>query len=371
MSTSNGLLDRLARGPVVGDGSFVVTLEKRGYVLAGSWTPESVVQYPDAVKQLHREFLRAGSDVMQTFTFYASDDSLKFKSASGNKEISIGWEELNNAACDLAREVAEEGDALVAGSLSPIPGYMHGKGKEFVQSEFRKQCDIFVNKKVDFLMGEFFGHVEEAEWAIEIMASTGLPVACTTRMGVGGDESGVKPADVAVRMARAGADVIGTNCCYDPDTALTTIEMMKTGLEKAGLKRYLMMQPVCYHTQEIINNPKGYFDLPEFPFAMEPRLLTRVDVHQFTRRAYDLGVRYIGGCCGFEPYHIRAVAEELSNERKKRPPGVDKHMGYESLKTSVFDSQRERANAEYWNNLIPAAGRERIHKLAPAESETS
>lgn len=45
---------------------------------------------------------------------------------------------------------------------------------------------------------------------------------------------------------------------------------------------------------------------------MEPRALTRIDVHKFARRAYELGVRYIGGCCGFEPYHIRAIAEEVS-----------------------------------------------------------
>ena len=44
---------------------------------------------------------------------------------------------------------------------------------------------------------------------------------------------------------------------------------------------------------------------------MEPRTLTRWDVHKYARRAYDLGVRYIGGCCGFEPYHIRAIAEEV------------------------------------------------------------
>ena len=62
--------------------------------------------------------------------------------------------EINNAACDLAREVANEGDALVAGGLSPVPGYKEGKGKEFVQGEFRKQCNVFKEKDVDFLLGE-------------------------------------------------------------------------------------------------------------------------------------------------------------------------------------------------------------------------
>jgi len=60
--------------------------------------------------------------------------------------------------------------------------------------------------------------------------------------------------------------------------------------------------------------------------ALEPRLYTRWDAHEYARQAYDLGVRYIGGCCGFEPYHIRAVAEELEPERGYLPPASDKHV---------------------------------------------
>ena len=71
-----GLLERLAEGPVLGDGGFIFALEKRGYVKAGPWTPEVVMEHPEAVETLHREFLRAGSDVMQAFTYYASDDKL-------------------------------------------------------------------------------------------------------------------------------------------------------------------------------------------------------------------------------------------------------------------------------------------------------
>ena len=59
--------------------------------------------------------------------------------------------------------------------------------------------------------------------------------------------------------------------------------------------------------------------------ALEPRLYTRWDAHKYARQAYELGVRYIGGCCGFEPYHIRAVAEELEPERGYLPPASDKH----------------------------------------------
>ena len=64
-----------------------------------------------------------------------------------------------------------------------------------------------------------------------------------------------------------GADVIGVNCMYDPEICLETLAMMKAGLESAGLKAYLMVQPVGFHTQEVARNPEGYMDLPEFPFG--------------------------------------------------------------------------------------------------------
>ena len=76
-----GLLERLAEGPVVGDGSMCMTLEKRGYCRAGGWTPEAVLLYPDAVRQLLREYLRAGADVLQAPCFNASDGKLKQKKA--------------------------------------------------------------------------------------------------------------------------------------------------------------------------------------------------------------------------------------------------------------------------------------------------
>lgn len=59
--------------------------------------------------------------------------------------------------------------------------------------------------------------------------------------------------------------------------------------------------------------------------GLEPRILTRWDMHKYAREAYNAGIKYIGGCCGFEPYHIRAVAEELAPERGFLPVGSDKH----------------------------------------------
>ncbi|MDP9119204.1 MAG: homocysteine S-methyltransferase family protein, partial [Actinomycetota bacterium] len=107
-----GILERLADGPVLGDGGYLLELEKRGYVQAGPFTPEVVVEHPEALAQLHREFLRAGAEVLQTMTFYASDDKLATVGMEGTVD------DINRNAVRIAREVASEGDALVAGNLS-------------------------------------------------------------------------------------------------------------------------------------------------------------------------------------------------------------------------------------------------------------
>ncbi|XP_030882416.1 betaine--homocysteine S-methyltransferase 1 isoform X2 [Leptonychotes weddellii] len=249
-----GILERLDSGEVVvGDGSFLITLEKRGYVKAGLWTPEAVVDHPDAVRQLHIEFLRAGSNVMQTFTFAASEDNMESK---------------------------------------------------------------------------YFEHAEEAIWAVEVLKESGKPLAATMCIGPDGDMCGVTPGECAVKLVKAGAAIVGVNCRFGPSTSLKTMRLMKEGLQAAGLKAHLMMQSLGFHTPDC--GKGGFVDLPEYPCGLEPRVATRWDIQKYAREAYNLGIRYIGGCCGFEPYHIRAIAEELAPERGFLPPASDKHGSWGS-----------------------------------------
>merc|ERR1719410_1097943 len=100
------------------------------------------------------------------------------------------------------------------------------------------------------------------------------------------------------------------------------MKLMKEALDKEGLSPFLMTQPLGFRTPDV--GRYGWITLPEFPFAMEPRQITRWEAAKYAREAYDLGVRVIGGCCGFESYHIRAMAEELSEERGGFPAGSDK-----------------------------------------------
>ncbi len=105
------LQQRLADGVVVGAEGYVFELERRGYIKAGPFVPEVILDEPDALRQLHREFLRAGSDVMVALTYYAHRDKLK---AVGRGD---DLEELNRQAVRIANEIAAEGGALVAGNI--------------------------------------------------------------------------------------------------------------------------------------------------------------------------------------------------------------------------------------------------------------
>jgi len=106
-----GILERLKEGPVLGDGGYLLELEKRGWVRPGPFTPEVAIVYPDALRELHIEFRNAGAEVLQALTFYASRDKL----ATVGLEDRV--EDINRSAVRIAKEVAGD-DCLVAGNLS-------------------------------------------------------------------------------------------------------------------------------------------------------------------------------------------------------------------------------------------------------------
>merc|ERR1719186_589141 len=133
-SPKKGLLQRLEEGPVIGDGGFLFELEKRGYITAGPFTPEVVVEHPEAVKQLHREFLRCGSDVMQAFTYYATEDKLTNRGQTllDKNGAPIGVKAVNESATKIAKEVAAEGEQIHQGMYEIATDYtfVHKDGIE-------------------------------------------------------------------------------------------------------------------------------------------------------------------------------------------------------------------------------------------------
>jgi len=110
-----------------------------------------------------------------------------------------------------------------------------------------------------------------------------IPVGANMCIGIEGDMHGVSTEECGVRMARAGADIIGTNCHFGPMESLSAMKLIKNALDKANLKPFLMSQPIGYHVPDA--GLQGFIDLPEFPFALEPRLVTRWEVQKWARLA--------------------------------------------------------------------------------------
>lgn len=350
-----GILERLAKYPVIGDGSMCMVLEKRGYCRAGAWTPEAVLMYPEAVRQLLREYLRAGADVIQTPCFYVRDGIMT--SNYNGKDHTFTTYEINEAACKMAKEVANEGDAVTCGGLCPVR--YTGRNLEVVKKEFEKQLQPFIDNDIDFVLAEFFAYIDEVELCIEVMKKANKPIGATMRIGPMGDHNGVSVEECAVRMAKAGADIIGINCLYDVNTQLKVLKRMKAALDKEGLKPYLIVQILGWLAPEVEDELDGYLALPESPFDLDSRVLTRTEAAKFARACYELGVHYIGGCCGVEPHHIRALSQELQPERGIVPPTNDmtpaysKHMAESEMKRYRFKAN----NKDFFWNLTPGTGR--------------
>jgi len=353
-SSKKGLIERLNEGPVIGDGGYVFAMEKRGYTKAGPWTPEATVEHPEAVIELHREFARCGADVLQTFTFYASEDKLDNRGNYAAKNH--GVRDINLAACKLAQQVSNEFGGLTAGGICQTPTYLSGMGEQKTKDEFRKQTDIFLEQDVDFIIAEYFEHVEEAVWAVEVLKESGKPVVASLCINDEGDLHGIPTAKCAKALAEAGAQVVGLNCHFGPFEALKGMKKIKEGL-KDHPDTHMIVQPLGYHTPDA--GVQGFIDLPEFPFGLEPRVCTRYEIHKWTREAYELGIRYIGGCCGIEPYHTRAMAEALMVERQNRLPEASKKHALEAAGLLMHTKPwvRARAKKSYWQNLMPASGR--------------
>ena len=325
---SGGILERLAEGIVLGDGGYLLELEKRGYVQAGPFTPEVSLTHPEALAQLHREFMLAGADVLQTLTFYASEDKLATVGLAGKVD------DINRAAVKVARAVAQEGDVLVAGNISLTWAYdpADPRSADRVRALFDRQIEVMIDGGVDFIIGETFSWLGEALLAVERIQAAGLPAMVTMSFEKAGQAyEGNSPAECAKVLSGAGADIVGINCLRGPAQTLPILQEMR-----AAVTGYVAAQPVAYRTTE---QQPDFTSLPEFPYALDPLQLPRHAMGDFAIAARDLGVNYIGSCCGSVAEHVRAMAKVLGKapaaerewkSRTGRPMSAYEYYGHQT-----------------------------------------
>jgi methionine synthase I (cobalamin-dependent) len=307
------------QGVVLGDGGYLIELERRGYVESGSerekvgtgkgsgqFTPEVSIENPDALRELHREFLRAGSQVLQALTFFGTREKLTRSGYGAQTEA------INGASVRIAREVAGE-QALVAGSVSRTQLFEREGPSvaRYARDLLAEQIRLLQKAGVDFLILETFFRLDEMLIGLECAQSSGLPAIATMsfRPRLNESSDGRSPAECACAMVAAGAQLVGANCEQEPQRMLTILREMRTAVDVP-----LAAQPAAFKTTDQV---PCFTRMPQFPDELEAIQVSRLEFKNFGRQARAEGIGFLGGCCGCNAAYIRALSRGLAAETRK------------------------------------------------------
>jgi betaine-homocysteine S-methyltransferase len=302
------LIKRLASGPVVCAEGYLFELERRGYLQAGAFVPEVVLDHPEQVTSLHEQFVHAGSDVVEAFTYYAHREKLRL---IGKVDL---LEPMNRQALALAGDVASRHGALLAGNVCNTNVYDPAKPSthDQVRAMFEEQVGWAAAAGVDFVIAETLRYLGEAELALSAIRAADLPAVVTLVVDRDAKtRDGTPLTEAAKRLAGAGAAVVGLNCARGPATMLPLLAPLVSSVDVP-----VAALPVPYRTTpqqptfQSLTDPQ----LPDgqaFPTALDPFTCNRYEIGRFTAEATAAGVAYFGLCCGAAPHHVRAMAEAL------------------------------------------------------------
>jgi methionine synthase / methylenetetrahydrofolate reductase(NADPH) len=271
------------------DGATGTMLYVRG-VFINKCYDELNVRSPEIVLDVHREYVRAGAEIIETNTYGAN--RVKLSGFGIEDEL----REINVQAAQIARKAA--GDSVyVAGAMGPLGIRIEPYGPtslDEARAFFREQAEALRDGGVDLFMCETFSNLAEIEQAIAAVRDVcTLPVIAQVTIGVDGRTIfGDSPRVIAQRLDRAGADVIGLNCSVGPDVMLDAVEEMASVTAKK-----ISCQPNAGLPREV-NGRQMYMASPEY-FA------------KYAKRLIHKGVKFIGGCCGTTPEHIKMMADAV------------------------------------------------------------
>jgi betaine-homocysteine S-methyltransferase len=205
-----------------------------------------------------------------------------------------------------------------------------------VRKTFDEQLTVQVEEGVDFIIGETFSFLGEALIAVERGKKTGLPTMVTICFeNQDKTADGKSAADAAKALVDAGADIVGMNCLRPPEHILGPMEQMRK-----AVSGYLACQPVAYRTPKL---KPDFTSLPEFPYGLDPLQLTRKEMADYALQARDIGINFIGACCGTVATHIREMGRALNKlpedsrtwkKSGEKPMSAYEYYDHDNLKAS-------------------------------------
>ena len=319
--SKRGLLKRLEKGSVICAEGFLFEAERRGYLSSGEFVPELALENPEALRNIHRDFQHAGSDVVEAFTYNGHREKMR---VIGKEDL---LEPLNRMALQIAKQVSietpeNEEHNLVAGNISNtnIWNPEDTKSQEEVRSIFSEMIGWSVEEGADFIVGETFYYAGEAYMALDEIKKSNLPAVITiSPMGENIMRDGVSIIDTCKELEQRGADVVGMNCFRGPNTMMPYLKEIRK-----VIKCHMAALPIPYRTTE---NQPTFFNLEDnngctcpaphgrpFPTALDPMYCNRYEIRKFAQDAHALEIKYLGVCCGAAPMHIREVAEAIGRK---------------------------------------------------------
>jgi len=330
----NKFLKKLSEGPIICAEGYIFELERRCYIQAGSFVPECVLDYPNTVEELHRNFVHSGSDVVVALTYYAHREKMNIIGQNDKVEL------LNRRALEIAKKVAVDTGTLLAGDICNTNIWTSGGEND--EALVNKVRDIFMEQVqwaheagCDYVIAETFGYLAEAKIALDIIKSFNLPAVVT--LSIHKSEKtldGYSVEEAMLELEKNGATVVGLNCHRGPATMLPLLERIVK-----VVKIPVAALPVTYRTCELEptfmsltneNLPSCTVNNRPFPVALDNFMLNRFEIIEFTKRAMELGIKYVGLCCGAIPCHIRAMAETMGRKPpgSKYSPDMSNHFAY-------------------------------------------
>ena len=325
------LLNRLNEGPIICAEGYLFAMERRGYLSAGAFVPEVVLEHPEVVSQLHKEFIRAGSDVVQAFTYYGHREKLRI---IGKEDL---LEPLQKNALKIANDAKDsfkDLDLMVCGDVANTNIFDPNDKNSFIECQkmYEEQVKWAKEAGVDFIVAETISWVEEMKIALKAIKDEGLIAVANYAIPRGEKtRDGYSVVDACKIIEDLGADVVGLNCYRGPDMTMKHLKDIRKNVSchVAGL-------PVPYRTTEkdptFLNIKDNQCDcIPgdnAFPIALDNLYCNRFEMAEFAKDCVKQNINFIGICCGAEPHHVREMALAIGKKpiSSKYSPDMTKHF---------------------------------------------